>query len=343
MVSKRQIFKGLIALPALAGLMFIGNASAAEYKIDVSLETGPNHIRNISVKKWADELNAKSNDRLKIRVFEGAAKFKGSAVPTALAQGTLHMGVPGTWHLTKFIPDFGVIFLPMFFGHNRQMTYKVMDGEIGRELIKQTETKLNVKILGRFIDIGSAITFMKTAPITGPAGYKGKRIRIAGSAAHSRRYEALGANAVKVSWPDVPQALQTGMVDGVMTAFESVRSAKLWDSGLKFAYVDQHAFHQYVPMINRDLWNTLPTDLQNLMETTWNDAVNPQREFTAKRDSDARAEAIKNGIVVTDASVRDISKLRGDLAPIQADVIKELRIDPAFAGRVEDAIAKATQ
>ncbi|WP_169542783.1 TRAP transporter substrate-binding protein DctP [Sneathiella aquimaris] len=337
MTSRRILLKSIAALSA--GVMLASTAAAAEtYKIDVSLETGPNHIRNISVKKWADALNEQSNGRLKINVFEGASKFKGSSVPTALAQGTLDMGVPGTWHLTKFIPDFGVIFLPMFFGHDRQVSYAVMDGEIGNELRNKVEEKLNVKIVGRFIDIGGAITFMKSQKISGPDGYKSQRIRIAGSAAHARRYEALGANAVKISWPDVPQALQTGMVDGVMTAFESVRSAKLWDSGIKYAYVDQHAFHQYVPMINRQLWDSLPADLQALVETTWEKAVDPQREFTAQRDADARAEAIKNGIIVVDASATDVEKLRSRLMPIQADVIKELRIDPSFADRVQKAI-----
>ncbi len=342
MKSRRMLLKTIAGTAATIGLLLSANAQAEQYKIDVSLETGPNHIRNISIKKWADALNEKSAGRLKINVFEGASKFKGSAVPTALAQGTLDMGVPGTWHLTKFIPDFGVIFLPMFFGHDRQVSYKVMDGDIGQELISQVETKLDVKILGRFIDIGSAITFMKTQPVKGPQDYKGQRIRIAGSAAHARRYEALGANAVKISWPDVPQALQTGMVDGVMTAFESVRSAKLWDSGIRYAYVDQHAFHQYVPMINRKLWDSLPNDLQKLAVSTWDESVDPQREYTAKRDANARAEAIKNGISVTDASPTDVTKLRLLLMPIQQDVIKELRINTGFAERVQKAILNAS-
>lgn len=340
---RRLVLKTAVSVVGTAGMLIATNSYAAEqHQIDVSLETGPNHIRNISIKRWADALNAQSKGRLKINVFEGASKFKGSAVPTALAQGTLDMGVPGTWHLTKFIPDYGIVFLPMFFGHDRQISYKVMDGAVGKELIEKTENKLNVKILGRFIDIGSAITFMKTDAILGPSDYKNKRIRIAGSAAHARRYEALGANAVKVSWPDVPQALQTGMVDGVMTAFESVRSAKLWDSGLKYVYVDNHAFHQYVPMINKDLWKKLPKDLQELMQSTWEQSVDPQREYTAQRDKEAREAAIQNGIAVTDASSADLGKIRKALLPIQKDVIKELRIDPAFADRANAAIQKAS-
>lgn len=329
------------AAVAVGLAMSVSAAFAETHEIDVSLETGPNHIRNISIKKWARVVNEVSDGRLKINLFEGASKFKGSAVPTALAQGTLDMGVPGTWHLTKFEPNFSVIFLPMFFGRDRHVTYEVMDGEIGQELVDRVEKKLGVKILGRFIDIGGAITFMKTDPIEDPTGYTGKRIRIAGSAAHAKRYEALGANAVQVSWPDVPQALQTGMIDGVMTAFESVRSASLWDSGIKFAYVDQHAFHQYVPMINGDLWSSLPEDLQNLLHTTWEETVDAQREFTAERDAEARKIAIENGVEVTDPSSEDIALLRSMLKPIQDDVVKDLRIEPGFAIRTEMVIEKA--
>ncbi|MGO1118199.1 TRAP transporter substrate-binding protein DctP [Rhodovibrionaceae bacterium A322] len=336
----------LMTLSAGAALFYgatLGStAQAADYTIDLSLETGPNHIRNISVRKWADAVNERSDGRLEIKLYEGASKFKGSAVPTALAQGTLDMGVPGTWHLTKFEPNFGVIFLPMFFGRDRNVSYQVMDGPVGAELVKQIENKLDVKIIGRFIDIGGAITFMKTGAIKTPADYADKRIRIAGSAAHARRYEALGANAVKVSWPDVPQALQTGMVDGVMTAFESVRSASLWDSGIRYAYVDQHAFHQYVPMINRKLWDSLPQDLQALMESTWEETVDPQREYTAMRDAEARKISIENGVEVTDANPADLVALREKLMPIQPEVIEELRIDPAFADRVEQAITEAS-
>lgn len=343
MNTKRTLLKSMLVGLMAASIALPSWAKDPEFKIDVSLETGPNHIRNISVRNWADQVNEQTGGRLEINVFEGAAKFKGSAVATALAQRTLDMGVPGTWHLTKFDPDFGVIFLPMFFGRDRQVTYDVMDGEIGQELVANIENTLDVKVIGRFIDIGGAITFMKTEPITSLEGYAGKRIRIAGSAAHSRRYEALGANAVNVSWTDVPQALQTGMVDGVMTAFESVRSASLWDSGINYAFVDQHAFHQYVPMINRDAWDELPADLQALVVDTWEANVDTQREFTAQRDVEARAISIEHGIEVTDPTLAEIASLRETLMPIQAEVISELRIDPEFALRVQAAIEAATK
>lgn len=340
MIIRRTAIAAIAGLAA-AGLWAAVPAAAAEYEIDVSLETGPNHVRNITVKQWAETVGERSGGRLKINVFDAASRFKGAAVPTALAQGTLDMGIPGTWHLTKIEPLFGAPFLPAFFGRDRHVSYAVMDGEIGRELTDNIEQKLHVKVLGRFIDIGDAITFTKSAPIETPEDYRDKRLRVAGSAAHSRRYEAFGANAVKISWPDVPQALQTGMVDGVMTAFESVRSAKLWDSGLKYAYVDHLAFHQYVPMVNGKVWKDLPEDLQQVMIETWEEFVDAQREYTAQRDMEARQEAIENGILVVEATPAHFETLRGKLEPVEAEFIAALRIDPEFAGRVKRAVQAA--
>jgi len=311
---------------------------AADYEIDLSLETGPNHIRNISIKEWVADVEEATNGRLKVNVYDGASKFKGSSVPAALAQGTLDMGIPGTWNMTKFIPEFGIIFTPVFFGGNPESMYNVMDGPVGQKLINLTEDKLDVKVIGRFIDIGSSITFTKDQPIEGPDDYSGKRIRIAGSVAHARRYNALGATAVKISWPDVPQSLQTGMIEGVMTAFESVRSVKLWDSGIKYAYVDNQSFHQYVPMINRRVWNNLPSDIQSAILTTWDNTVDWQRSFAARRNEEAVKVCEANGISVTYATDSDLKLMRNKLAVKQDEIVEELGIAKEFSDEVKAAL-----
>ena len=87
---------------ALAGAaLFAGAAGAAEYKIEISLETGPNHVRNMSVVELAKQLEEASGGRLEVKVFHGASKFKGTNVPTALAQGALEAR-PGRGALARF-------------------------------------------------------------------------------------------------------------------------------------------------------------------------------------------------------------------------------------------------
>ncbi|MGI9380315.1 MAG: TRAP transporter substrate-binding protein DctP [Methyloligellaceae bacterium] len=330
-----------LALASLAtGLLFAGASavSAQEHKIDISLETGPNHVRNLSVVKFADELNKKSGGKLKVKVFHGASKYKGTNVPTALAQGALDMGMPGTWHLGKFVSEFNAPGLPVLYGAKRDIQYKLWDGPVGKELVSKLENKLKVKVIGRWIDLGYGQMFFVKKKVTSHADLQGMKIRAPGGAANLARYEGFDAKAIKISWPDVPQALQRGTVDGVLTTHESVRSAKLWDSGLKYAYDDYQGFFQYVPVMSKRAWDKLPKDLQDLIVSTWEAKVDEMRKFAEERQNSARSDGAKNGIQRTDASDADIAAMRTKLMKGQADLVTKLKMDPAFIAKINAAL-----
>jgi TRAP-type C4-dicarboxylate transport system substrate-binding protein len=63
-----------VVLPAALVVMASATAQAADYKIEISLETGPNHVRNISVVKLAKTLEGASGGKLEVKVFHGASK-----------------------------------------------------------------------------------------------------------------------------------------------------------------------------------------------------------------------------------------------------------------------------
>ncbi len=329
--------KTLIAGAIPLVLAFNGTA-LAQAKIDISLETGPNHVRNLSILKFAEELEAKSDGKLKVKVFHGASKYKGTNVPTALAQGALDMGLPGTWHLGKFVREFNSPGLPMFYGVKRQEQYKIWDGPIGQELAARLEKKLKVKVIGRWMDLGYGQMFFVDKKVSSHADLAGLKMRAPGGAANLARYETFGAKAIKIAWPDVPQALQRGTVDGLLTTHESVRSAKLWDSGLKYAYDDFQGLFQYVPVMSLKAWNSLTPDLQKLVVDTWESKVDEMRKFAEDRQNSARKEGADKGIARIDASDADLAAMRQKLMSTQDDLVKKLKMDADFIKRTQDAL-----
>ena len=323
-----------------ATVMFLasGVVSAQDHKLDISLETGPNHVRNLAIVKLAEELEEASGGRLEVRVFHGASKYKGSAVPTALAQGALDMGMPGTWHLGKFVPEFNIAGLPFLYGVRRDQQYKVWDGDVGAELTRRLEEKLKVKVIGRWIDLGYGQMFFINKQVKSHKDLVGLRMRAPGGASTLARYEGFGSNAIKIAWPDVPQALQRGTVDGLMATHESVRSAKLWDSGIKYAYDDYQGFYQYVPVISMRAWERLPSDIRKIIVDTWESKVDDIRKFAEERQASARVEGAKNGIARTDASPEDLAAMRKTLLATQDNLVTKLRIDPKLVNQAMSAI-----
>jgi len=322
-----------VKIAAAVAALMLGTAVAyakPAYRLEISLETAPNHIRNISVLQIADELMKRSGGKLEVKVYHGAAKYKDTDVPKALNQGALDMGLPVTLHLGKFVHDFDAPDLPIFYGRTRQEVYKVWDGPAGKKVVAELEKKLGVKVVGRWMDLGPGHTYSISKEIKTAADMKGLKIRVPGGAGNNIRYEVLGANPVKVAWPDVPQALQRNTVDGLFTTYESVRSAKLWDSGVKFAYENNQDFLQYVPCISGKAWKSYPKDIQDLIVTVWNERIDAIRDKADERQQSAKADAIKYGIKVTVPTKEDLDASRAKLLAKQDDAIKELKIDPAL-------------
>ncbi len=322
-----------------AGAMMIAPAQAAEFSIEISLETGPNHVRNISVVELAKELEAASGGRLEVKVFHGASKYKGTNVPTALAQGALDMGMPGTWHLGKAVPSFNMTGLPMFYGRAHEAQYIVFDGPVGKALNAKLEEKLGVVVIGRWFDLGFGQMFFTDKEVKSHSDLKGLKMRAPGGAANLARFDGFDATAVKIAWPDVPQALQRNTVDGVLTTHESVRSAKLWDSGLQYAFDDYQAFFQYVPVMSKRAWDKLPPDIQQLIVDTWEKNVDKVRALARERQQSARADGAKNGIKRIDASDEDLAAMREKLMKGQAELVEELRIDAELVKLAEETLA----
>jgi C4-dicarboxylate-binding protein DctP len=248
------------------------------------------------------------------------------------------MGFPGTWQLGKFIPDFDAVDLPILYGVTQEQAYAIFDGKPGKILAEKFEKKLGVKVIGRWLDLGFQHTHTVGKPINKHTDMANMKLRIPGGAANIARYADLGASPVKIAWPDVPQALQRGTVDGLATTFESIRGAKLWDSGLKYSYITNQSFSQYLPTVSAKSWAKYPKEIQDLITSTWEAKVDSLRERARKRQAEAEEEAKKQGITVVVPTKEDAAEAKKKLLANQDALVKELNIDPAFVKMIQEVV-----
>ncbi len=330
-----------LAIAAAAVMLVAGtvSAQAETTKFKLALSTGPNHVRNIMLEDFIAKLKDRTKGELEVEVFPANQLFKGPDIPKALAQGTLEMGVPGLWQMGRFDSNALVPDLPIFYGATRDEIHAVWDGPAGDELRKRLEDKMKVKIIGGFLDLGYGTIFTTGKQIQKHADLDGLKLRTPPGAAYLARYKTFGTNPVSIPFGDVPLALTQGTVDGLMTTHESLRSAKLWDSGVKYSFDDQQGFLQYVPMVSNVVWNKLDAGTQKIIVDTWAESVGPARVFAEARQNQAKEEAGKNGVTNVTAAAGDLSAMRDKLMAAQPDVIKDLKMDAAFVERVQKALA----
>lgn len=324
---------------AVLSLVAVAAQAAEPYRVEVSLDSMPNHVRNIAIERWAREVESKSGGTVAIQVHHSAARFKDIDLPAALKRGDMDIGAPGWWQLDADAPDFAIPGLPAFYGATRQQVYAVVDGPVGKALNAHIEKALDVTVFGRWFDLGHVSTFLTAKPAATHADLKGLRIRIPGGGANANLYRTMGAEPVQVAWPDVPKALRAGGLDGVQTTYESARSAKLWEAGIRHGFDDRQTFFQYVPMASSKSWHKMPEEVRKLLADCWEETIDANRETAAERQAAARAEAAAQGVTLVEARAADIAAMRAVLLRTQAELVAALKVDPrlvAQAGQTLD-------
>lgn len=330
MLHLQKKFLG-VTVAAVASVLMASPAAAQE-KFRIALDTNPVHVRNQGVEKFVEELKKRTGDRFEIEVYPSGQLFRDRDVPRALRQDALEMGVPGTWQLDSSEPNAALLSLPMFYGVDIATVDKVMEQGLGEFMNRKFESRLRVRIPGNWMLLGMQNTFGVSQPIDYQT-YKGQKIRYPGGTANAARIDKLGGIGLLVPWPDVPLAMSQGVMDGLLTTFESSASAKLMDSGMQYAFEDNNQVNQYVPMIRDSFWKEQPPEVKAAILESWDIASTWQRAQAEGAQQEARDSLVANGLEVIVPTEEQIVAARKELMEIQEELIKSMKIDPEVAAQ----------
>lgn len=189
--SMRAVGAFLAALALIVAMA--PGVRAATPTIRISTDNTASHVQTRVLRLFAERLEERLGGRVTVKVHDSATLFRDRDVIEAVAAGRVDMAAPGMWHLDRYVPDFAVFLLPMFYGLEHAVNYAVRDGEIGAILNQRLESVTGVRVLGRWIDLGEAHLFTRGVTCDGPEDIKGMRLRVAGGKGNAARIRALGA------------------------------------------------------------------------------------------------------------------------------------------------------
>jgi TRAP-type C4-dicarboxylate transport system substrate-binding protein len=322
------------AAAALMSLVSFSAGAQAPLKLRASVDTSSAHGRTIAVADYLKKLQEASGGRLETELFHSGQLFRDRDVAKALRQGSVEMAVPGTWVLTGFVPDTDVFQLPIFYGQPAEVVHRIVDGAPGRTINAQLEQKLGVKVLGPWLDLGYQNTYSTSKPLNDFSDFAGMKIRNSGGAGQFARAKFFNSQPNMTAWPDVPLALSQGTFDGLSSTNESLASAKLWESGVKYGFEDHSFMGEYVPLVSETFWKKLSPDLQKLMADVWRDNIGTYRKNMADAQKEARHMLEQHGIKFVDPTAERLADVRKKMLPLQDGIAKELRITPSLVTQI---------
>ena len=232
--------------------------AAKSYKLRLASVSGPAHLHNVVLKKWAEQVKEETDGRLKIMVLDGAQLGGEREYIEGMRLGTIDMAQVSTGPISAFVPQFMVCALPYVFQDYDQIA-ATLNGPLGQKLFELLE-KENIIGLTWFTN-GFRSVFNSKKPINGPADLKGLKIRVMESPLMVGTLNAMGASATPMNYGELYTALQQGVMDGAENAPGNVLNDKFYEVA-KFFSVTEHFAPPGVVAISNAAFSKLPEDLQ---------------------------------------------------------------------------------
>jgi TRAP-type C4-dicarboxylate transport system substrate-binding protein len=317
------------SMAALAAPALIRSARADEpLRLRCSLDTAPSHLRNVSVRDFLGKVEAAAGGKIKTELFESGQLYPDLEVGKALIQGQVEMAAPGSWTITGIVSDADCFQLPALYGQPIELIHKVIDGKPGQYLNTQIQQKLRSHVIGPYLDLGFQNWYSSNKPIASLADLKGMKIRNSGGAGQAWRARFLGAIPNTTAWPNVPLALSQGTFDGLVSSNESLVSAKLWDSGVKYSLADRQFVAEYIPMTSQVFWDKLSPDLQKMMTDIWAQNIPTYRANMAAAQTKARTTLEEHGVKIADPTDAQTAAARKQMLAEQDQLAKDIKVSP---------------
>ena len=336
-MSRRALGRSAVAAAGVFSILRHARGEEA-LKIRCSLDTAPSHPRNISVVDYLNKVQQATGGKVTSEVFHSGQLYADLNVAKALLQGQVDMAVPGAWTQTGIVPDCDFCQLPVFYGQPIEATERASDGKPGALIVKQIETKLRVKVLGPWLDLGFQNWYTTRKPLKTTDDIKGLKIRSPGGAGISWRINFFGGIPNVTAWPNVPLALSQGTFDGFVSTNESVASAKLWEAGVKYSYQDHQYVGQYMPMISHTFWSKLTPEVSKVMLDLWATNIATYRANAAASQAHARKLMADNGVVFTDPPQDVLNTARKAMQADVASLATAAKLSPEIVRLSEDSV-----
>jgi C4-dicarboxylate-binding protein DctP len=239
-------------------------------------------------KKIAEE---RTQGKVVIDVYPNSQLFKDKEELEALQLGSVQMLAPAT---SKFGPmgikEFEIFELPYIFDEYADV-HKVTEGPVGKTILKSLESKGSLGLT--FWDNGFRC-MSANKPITEPGDMRAKKMRISSSKTIDAYMRLVGAMPQVMSFGEVYQAMQTGVVDGAENSPSNFYSQKM-NEVQKFFTLTDHSYSGYAVIVNKSFWEGLPQEIRATLEQAMQDTTKYNNEIAQKDNDDALTKIKASG------------------------------------------------
>lgn len=294
----------------LAGVLVVFSSTvfAAEYNwtFQSSAQAGDDAYR--FEQQWAQWVNEDSNGRIKVEVLPTNSVVQYTETLDATGSNIIQGEFTDPSYFAGKDPAFSLIGNMVGAWSHPSELFDFMNNHGGYQIFDKLLNQYGVKLLG--VASTGTESFLSKKPLHGVADLKGLKLR-APQGMVNDVFAAAGAAPVNLPGSEVYTALEKGVIDAAdYTVFATNNAQGMHEIAKYPIYPGFHSMPTMQVTLNLDTWNSLPTDLQQILIKDVQRFADYQVEEGDKLDKKAVEEAKANGVHVITWPKEEVAKFR---------------------------------
>lgn len=314
--SIKAIFSVASIATATALLISMSNEANAQQKIKLSFAFFASEASYPGpvMTEWVKRIEKATNGQVTVDKYPDGTLLKRDDTFDGVLNGVADIGMTAIADPGRFPVQYG-IGLPL----------GIKNGSVASRVAYDLVHEFKPKELQNF----KVLTIMATgpgylqtrSPITRLEELKGKEIRGTGGGVNALR--RLGANPVGMPITEVPQALQTGVIEGYMTSIEVLKDFKLAEM-VKHVTLYPMNVLTFAVVMNKAKWDSLPQNVKDAIDGMSRDLAIFAGDLYDKRAAETvEWSKTTHGVKFHDLTQEEAARWTKATEPLVAEWIKK--------------------
>lgn len=275
-----------------------GTSQKAAGKLVLKAGDSPNdqHPYTLGLVKFKELVEKGTNGAIEIQIFSNNSLGAERELMEGMQTGAVDVVVSSTGPIGGFVPQMNVVDLPFLFKDNAH-AYKVLDGQIGTDLLKKLEPQGIIGLAyweNGFRNITNSKREIKT-----PEDLKGIKIRTMENKVHMAAFKQMGADPTPMAFSEVFTSLQNKTIDAQENPIPIIYTNK-FNEVQKYLSLTGHVYSPAPLMVSKKTWDKLTDAQKELFKKAAVEARDFERNLIHEQESKQIAELKSKGMVVTE-------------------------------------------
>ncbi len=268
-----------------------------------------------AVVRMGAKLEKATTGRISVQMFP-SMQLGGEKEMIEQAQlGALQIARISVGPMGPLVPEFNVFNLPFVFRDGAHME-KVIDGEIGTELMKKLTDHPTANLIGLcYMNAGIRNVYNSKKPIAKLEDLKGLKIRMMGNPLFVDTMNALGGNGVAMGFDQLINGMQTGVVDGAENNEPSFESGQHYRYA-KFYSMTGHLMIPEILVFSKKSFMALSAEDQALVMKLSKEAQLEQRTLWKEREAESVKKMKDAGAIINEIAAADKAAFQAAVKPV---------------------------